>query len=69
MAESYGFESADLLNRLPELGTVLTEGLPPVHYSQALSAAAATHTRDMIELLERAYALPAGAEHGQLAEE
>lgn len=48
MAESLGIARETVLQDLPELNAVLTEGLAPLKFNQKLYKAASGHTEDMI---------------------
>lgn len=48
MAESLGIARETVLQDLPELNAVLTEGLAPLKFNEKLYKAAAGHTEDMI---------------------
>ena len=49
VAASLGMDQDQLLADLPELYDILTEGLPPLGLNEKLSAAARSHTHDMLE--------------------
>jgi len=48
MAESLGIARETVLQDLPELNAILTEGLAPLEFNQKLYKAASGHTKDMI---------------------
>jgi hypothetical protein len=48
MASSFGMDPDQLLNDLPELNLILTQGLPPLSFNEYLYNAATQHTLDMI---------------------
>ena len=48
MAESLGMDPEQVLSDLPELRDILTGGLPPLTFNEALYAVAGGHTQDMI---------------------
>jgi len=48
MAESLGMDRETVLRDLPELKTILTEGLAPLGFNERLYKAASGHTEDMI---------------------
>jgi len=49
MAASFGLDPNQVLNDLPELAEILTQGLPPLTLNVVLSGAALEHTRDMLD--------------------
>ena len=48
MASSFGMDPDQLLNDLPELNLILTQGLPPLSFNEYLYNAATQHSLDMI---------------------
>ena len=49
VATSLGMDAEQILQDLPELKDILTNGLPPLSFNENLYAAAGAHTRDMLE--------------------
>ena len=47
-AESFGFDRDEVLNSLPQLAQILTEGLPPLEADAKLSRAAGGHATEML---------------------
>ena len=49
MAESLGMDPDQVLNDLPDLYYILTQGISPLYFNQKLYTAATAHTLDMLE--------------------
>jgi uncharacterized protein YkwD len=49
MASSLGMDPDQILENLPELTEILTEGIPPLSFNENLYAAATAHVWDMLE--------------------
>ena len=49
MASSLGMDPDQILEDLPELTEILTEGIPPLSFNEKLYAAAGAHAQDMLE--------------------
>jgi len=65
MAESLGIDRETVLQDLPELNAVLTEGLAPLGFNDSLYRAAAGHTEDMITRIYYSHTSPDGRTYSE----